>query len=171
MGHRARHTESSIRVLLEQSGDVGEAAAAVVHGSGHEAHWQTLEAFAARDGIDSVAQALARTSDFKGPSREWWRCTLLLRTELSAEQALHVTRELCAIEEAGSGPAFDGERHALQVGDAVRWLEAHGKSVMAGAAGRVECSAVASVMLAVRVARAGGGRQGDRIKTRMISIA
>jgi hypothetical protein len=151
MGHRQRREGLSIRTLLGDRFVV--AAEAVVCGSVHESHWDTLLAFAERDGIDEVAQALARHEDFKGRSREWWRCLLLLAAEVSEEQALRLTRELIMIEEAGGGPSFDVDRHALEVSGAVRYLQTHLQRVGEGVASEKEQRAVGALVQAVRVAR------------------
>lgn len=130
------------------------AAEAVAFGSSNESHWQTLAAFAQRDGIDHVAAQLARYGDARGPTRAWWRCTLLLSMEIAAEDSLRLTRELVAIEEAGGGPAFNCERHALQVRGAIQYLEAHLRQTCAGTASSLEQSAAEMVVQAARIARA-----------------
>lgn len=102
------------------SDQLAMAAEAVAFGSNNESHWQTLAAFAQRDGIDHVAALLTRYGDARGPTRAWWRCTLLLSMEIAAEDSLRLTRELVAIEEAGGGPPFNAERQALQVRGAIQ---------------------------------------------------
>src|SRR5262245_16216844 len=113
MGHapRARKRVS----FLEQ---LSVAAEAVMLGSAHEGHWETLAAFVQDQGLDHVLHTL--TSERNAPpSREWWRQMLLLSvatcTNQNADQAVHATRNLIAIERSGGGPLFDVERHALLV--------------------------------------------------------
>jgi hypothetical protein len=132
------------------------AAEAVALGSSHAAHWETLAAFVARDGIDRIAETLAQRRGAKPPTREWWRYTLLLSASPSPEEMLRATRALIDIEDAGGGPAFDLERHALQVSDALRYLQEHLARVHAGDASSGEHSAASMVINAVRVARARG---------------
>lgn len=103
---------------------------------------------------------LTQRGDATGPTREWWRCTLLLSTELSVEIAAQVTRELIMIEADGGGPAFNVERHALQVSATLRWLQAHLKRLYDGEATQAERVAAEDVVQVARVARARlvGGR-------------
>jgi hypothetical protein len=70
----------------------------------------------------------------------------LLSQELGLERPSH----------EHTGPAFDVERHALLVSDAVRYLQAHLARLQAGKGERGEIDAVSEVVGAVRLARARG---------------
>ena len=133
------------------------AIAAIVEGSPIDAYWDTLAAFCDRDGVDKVAHELARRGGAGGPSARWWRCNLLLSTELAPEAAVAVAGELAAVEAAGEGQIFDLDRHALEVSSAIRYLQAHLERLRTGVATRAEEAAAAMIARAVRVVRGSAG--------------
>jgi hypothetical protein len=130
---------------------------AIVEGGSVDAYWETLAAFCERDGVDAVAHALARRGGPSGPSKRWWRCNLLLSTELPPEAAVEVARELVAVEAAGEGQVFDVDRHALEVSTAIRYLQSHLERLKQGSATAEESAAAATIVRAARVARRCGG--------------
>lgn len=135
------------------------AAEAIEFGSTEQAHWETLLSFARRHGLDDAAQLLASVSAPSGATREWWRCALLLRSDLSPDQAPSVLRELSCIEAVGGGPSFDIERHALQVAQAIDVLRAHLERVHMRVAAVAELRGIEPVLRAVRAARAAAGAE------------
>ena len=128
---------------------------AIVEGSTIDAYWDTLAAFCERDGVDDVAQALARRGGADGPSARWWRCNVLLATDLRPDAALAVAAELAALETAGDGRVFDVDRHALEVSAAIRYLQTHLDRLRTGIATRADQAAAGMVVRATPVARRG----------------
>lgn len=155
MEARKRHLLCTIHRFITDS--LAVAAEAVAFGSTNPGHWETLGAFAERDGIDHVARVIARSSGSQGPSLAWWRCTVLLSMEVSTEQAVAAARELIAIEEAGGGPTFDEGRHRIDVSRAIAFLETHLRKLDVDEATGDELRAVQRVTREVRMAKLQGG--------------
>lgn len=141
---------------------------AIVEGSTVDAYWEALALYCERDGVDAVAGALARRSGPGGPSERWWRCNLLLGSELPPDVASEVTEELAGLEAAGQGIVFDVDQHALEVSAAIRYLEAHLARLRTGVATEVEHAAASSIAQAVRVvgARASCNEAQDQDRER-----
>jgi hypothetical protein len=138
------------------------AAETTAYGSDEHIHWQMITRYTERDGLDRVAQLLAAEGAGRGATRAWWRATLLLgTTALSKDEALRVTSELVAIEDAGGGPESEIGRHMVLVRGAIWFLQGHLARVREEVATRDELVAVAGVVRAARLARplaAGAGK-------------
>jgi hypothetical protein len=117
--------------------------------------WAVLGAWGEREGVETVARALAQRAGPRGPTEQWWVCNVLLGMERPACEALRICCELVELEAHGDGPAFDLDRHALEVSTAVRYLERHLQRLRAGVATREESGVARLAACAVRVV--GGG--------------
>jgi hypothetical protein len=128
------------------------AAAAVARGSGLEAHWDALAAYAENLGIDHVAAELARRAQDTGASARWWRCNVVLCQVRTIAEGFTAICELMDLEAKGEGPSFDIDSHALQVSQTMRLLQHHLDTLRAGNVTARELRAASIVVQTARVA-------------------